>query len=350
MELFVLDNNFNQIAVIDDYKSLIWAKRYYDFGDCELYIGASDLYFDILQKGYYLLRNDDDMVCCIKSVELETNTETGNFMIVVGKDSREILNQRIVWNQTNFNGTVEDYIRKLVDENVINPTVPERKIDNFTLGDRVGLVDTIQEQVTFDYLGEKIVELCKVYRYGSRILLNDDNQFVFSVYQGIDRSYNQDTNNYVLFSPEFDNIISSIYKTDDSNFKNAVLVAGEGEGVDRKRYSMGTASGLDRYELFVDAKDLSSTTDEGVTIDYNEALRARGLEGLAEYGTVESFEGEVEPNYSYKYGIDYQLGDIVQVINEYGVSSNVRITEVLETFDEQGYSVIPTFEFQEDVV
>ena len=170
------------------------------------------------------------------------------------------------------------------------------------------------------------------------------------MYEGIDRSYNQEVNDYVCFSSEFDNISSSNYKVDWGNMKNVALVAGEGEGVERKRCTLGNTSGYDRYEVFVDARDVSSTVKEGETIDYEASLKARGLSALAEYGTTISFDGEVEPNYSYKYGIDYKLGDIVQIINDYGVSSVARITEVIETFDNNGHSIIPTFEYQEVVV
>ena len=40
---------------------------------------------------------------------------------------------------------------------------------------------------------------------------------------------------------------------------------------------------------------------------------------------------------------DYFLGDIVQVINEYGISATPRIIEIIESEDENGTSVVPTF-------
>lgn len=349
MELFVLDSSYQQIAIVDDYQSLIWAKRYSEYGDCELYVRASMNYIDILHKGNFLMRNDDDMICRIEAVELDTSAEDGDFLVVTGRDCRGYLNQRVIWNQTNFKGTVENYIRKLVYDNVVNPSLDIRKIDNFKLGDSKGFTETITEQVTYSPLGEKIIEICKSYRYGSRVIL-DEGLLLFELYSGVDRSYNQSINDFVVFSSEFDNIISSKYITDDSNIKNVAVVAGEGEGVKRKRFTYGTSVGLSRYELYVDARDVSSETAEGETIDYDDALKARAIEALGEHGVITSFEGEVEPNYSYKYKVDYQLGDIVQVMNEYGIGSSARITEVIETFDQDGYTVIPTFEYQEAVI
>lgn len=346
MDLYVLDNNYQQIAIIDDFTSLIWAKRYSQFGDCELYVQVSKDYIDILQKGNFLMRNDDDMICRIETVELDTDNENGDYLIITGRDCRYFLSQRVVWNQTNFTGTVENYIRKLVTDNIVNPSLELRKIDKFKLGNAKNFTERITEQVTYTPLDEKIIEVCDAYNYGSKVTFDGTN-FIFDLYKGIDRSYNQDVNDFVVFSSEFDNIISSKYVTDDSNVKNVAVVAGEGEGVNRKRYTYGASAGINRYELYVDARDVSSETPEGTTIDYDEVLKARAIEALGEYGVVTSFEGEVEPNYSYKYEVDYDLGDIVQVVNEYGFSTSARIVEVIETFDQEGYSVIPTFQYSE---
>ena len=348
MDLYILDKSFDQIGVVDYSKSVIWTKRYYELGDCQVYVSASVTTLELFQKGYYIMRHDDEMICRIESIEIDTDEENGDFLIVKGYDCKKFLNQRIIWNQTNFNGTVENFIRKLITDNIVNPAIAERKMSNFKLGVSNGFTETIDEQVTYDPLDEKVREICQAYGYGSKVTFDPDTKtFVFNVYKGVDRSYGQTVNDYVVFSSEFDNIISSKYLSDSSNIRNVALIAGEGEGVDRKRYIYGTASGLDRHELFVDAKDVSSKTDEGVTINYNEALKARGIEKLAEYGTVTAFEGEVEPNYSYKYQKDYDLGDIVQVKNDYGVEANARITEVIESYDDNGYSVIPTFEYME---
>lgn len=40
---------------------------------------------------------------------------------------------------------------------------------------------------------------------------------------------------------------------------------------------------------------------------------------------------------------DYFLGDVVQVINEYGISAAPRIVEIIESEDENGKSTVPTF-------
>lgn len=46
--------------------------------------------------------------------------------------------------------------------------------------------------------------------------------------------------------------------TSSQNYRNVALVAGEGEGLDRKTIPVGAAEGMERYELYVDARDVSS--------------------------------------------------------------------------------------------
>ena len=71
MEIYVLDGNLDKVAVIDCYKSLIWARRYVEVGDCELYAAATAENVAVLKEGYYLARKDDGMICRIKRVEIE---------------------------------------------------------------------------------------------------------------------------------------------------------------------------------------------------------------------------------------------------------------------------------------
>lgn len=347
MEINVLNNNFEKIAIVDQYRSLIWSKRYYDIGALDLEIEASTETLSIFKKGYYITRNNDDAIYVIKAIELDTQENGDNFIIVGAYDCKEILQRRIIWDTVVFTGTAENYIRKLITDNAINPSSALRKINNLSLKTAKGYTDTIDQQVSYDNLADKIIEVCTTYGYGWKIT-RENGQFYFDLYKGADRSVDQEENPRIVFSPDNENIISTKYKTDDSEFRNVALVGGEGEGVDRKKRTIGNAEGLDRYETFIDASGLSTNTEEGDLVDYYNALIAEGKEKLSEQAVTTSFEGEVDTN-SYKYKTDYNLGDIVTIKNEYGISSNARITEVIETWDDEGYTVEPKFEYFEPI-
>lgn len=387
-ELYLLDKNRKVKHIIDTYSSVIWASRYNTVGDCEVVIAASFENLKKIKESRYIVRDDDDMVCEIEKIEIKTDIENGNQFIIYGTDVKKILKQRIVAKQINFNGLVEDYIRTLINESIIEPIDEDRKIDNFILGEKQGFTETIKQQTTYDNVGEKIEEICKQYGWGYKIILNNE-QFVFLLYKG------KDLSEYISFTESNDNISTTEYLEDNKNVKNVALVAGEGEGANRTTVTVGEGKGIDRHELYVDSRDVSSAInyDEliksypGGTIKkidgksyyqvngeniaiityyensedsqditdcillsdvYTESLKSEGYEALAGCISAISFSGTVIVNCGYTYKMDYNLGDIVNVESEYGISINIRITEIVESKDGNGYTIMPTFDFKNE--
>ena len=144
----VLNQSLKRIAVVDDYTSLIWAKRYNDIGAVDLQIEATTENLQLFKKYNYISRDDDDAVYRIEAVELDTSVEEANYLIVGAYDCKKILNQRIVWNQLNFKGTVENFIRKIITDNIIDPVNSQRRINNFLLKPARGFADEIEAQTT----------------------------------------------------------------------------------------------------------------------------------------------------------------------------------------------------------
>lgn len=403
--VWVLNKEYEQIGVIDCYGSLIWSTRYNDIGECELYLPCTEENVKLLQKNYYLARDDDDMVCRIEEINLKTDTEDGDYLTIKAYDCRKILNQRIILGTLTFKGTVEDLIRRFVRENISKDAKLEnRRINNFVLGERQGFEETFDGQVSWDPLFDKVQELSETYGYGSKVTLKDKT-FAFSLYKGVDRSVNQNENDIVVFSEEYENLASSTYNYNGSSYKNCYISAGEGEGEERTLVTQEDENlvGIDRYELFVDANDVSSSvsyedlleifpeheirarkigeepdipTETKVTklkyvmtvdgeivafIDekptakrtpsmciltkesYLKLLEQHGKEQISEYKCSSSFEGEA---ITHKYREDYNLGDIVTVKNRYGISCDARITEAIESFEDNEEKTVLTFEYQ----
>lgn len=346
MEIHIFDKAFNKFAIIDSYSSLIWCKRYYDVGALDLQIEATTETLSIFKKDFYIMRDDEKTIYQIKAIELDTAENRDNHLLVGAVECKNILSQRIIWNTISFNGTVENYIRKLITDNIISPTLAERKISNFALKSAKGFSELITQQVSYDNLQEKIIELCKTYNFGWEVTF-ENGIFYFDLYRGVDRSINQSENIPLIFSPEYDNLISTKYEMDATEFKNVALVGGEGEGKDRKLASVGSAAGLDRYEIFVDNKSDSTNTEVEISeTEYINQLRSTGSEELAKNATTTKFEGEVVSD-SYVYKKDFNLGDIVTIKNEYGITVDARIVEVIETWDDDGYSFEPKFEYMD---
>lgn len=349
MDIYVLDASFKKIGIIDYCASVIWTTRYCKAGDFELYLPATEEALRLLKVNHALIRADKpESLMIISSIRITTDEEAGDYLTVSGQSSEGIIAKRIVWKQTNLSGLVVDCVRKLLNENVISPTLAARKIPGIEMGKCCECNISLTKQITGDNLLDAIMEILSTYHLGFKFIFTDG-KLQFCIYSGADRSTSQKILPRVEFSPEFDNLLGSEYSADISEYKNIALVAGEGEGINRKTFTVGEASGLDRIELFVDARDISSDTDDGtLTIDqYNALLKAKGDESLSETLVQQSFEGTIETEINYTFGVDYDLGDIVQVTNEYGISAAARITEVIESWDENGYSCIPTFSSEE---
>lgn len=350
MNIYVLDSNLSVLGIIDTYSSVIWTTRYFNFGDFELCVSPTSENLTLLAQGNYLVRDKDITSTAYKNVmiiinrQITTDEESGDTLIVAGYCLKSILSRRVVSNQTNLSGTVLSCIRTLINNNIISPTDSNRQISNFILGtDTATLATTMTMQITGDNLNDAISEICTTYGLGYDVYINPTiSKFVFYIYEGEDRSYNQNSNPYVIFSTEFDNLMSSDYKNILSNYANAAYVAGEGEGTDRTIVEVGTATGLSRYETWVDARNSSSNNGEISQSDYEDMLSAEGEETLAEMTAETSFEGDIDNSVNFIYGTDYFLGDIVQVENDYGISAVTRILECIESEDESGSDLVLT--------
>ena len=355
MELVVLDESFQSVAVIDSYKSLIWADRYNEYGDFELYLRMDNDLLKFIKEDYYLWRKDSEHVMIIESLAIDSDVEEGNYLTVKGRSLESIPERRIIWGQTIIEGGLQLIIREFLNECIIAPAIAERKIDNFIfkMSDDERITKLMGSvQYNGDNLYDVIKSLCVTNKLGFKIVLDEENRFVFSLYMGTDRSYAQEANPYVVFSPKYENIINSNFYTSKAEMKNVAFVAGEGEGAKRKKaivYEGEAPQGLSRREIFTDARDISTTTDreELTETEYQAQLENRGKEALSECGIKTAFEGEVETTRLFRYGEDFFLGDIIQITNEYGHEAAAYISEVVTSEDEEGLKIYPTFQMIE---
>lgn len=354
--IYVLDQSFNLLGIIDEYMSVIWRPSYSEVGDFEIYLSATDKAIALLQYNNYVVRSSDIIVengntlyknvMIIKNLQLVTDVENGDFLTVTGRELKFLLHQRIVWSQTNLTGKVEVAIRRLVTENAISPTNTNRVIPNLVLGVESGLSATIEKQVTGDYLDQAIVDICNSYTYGWEICIYN-NQLLLTVYEGLDRSYGQTERPYVVFSDNFDNLYNTDYQLSTEEYVNTTLIGGEGEGLERTYTTIGDElKGLERYETFTDARDISQNkgNDDEIPLNtYVALLQERGRENLASSSYTEGFSGEILSDVAFKYNEDFYLGDLVTVINKYGIGRNVRVLSAIESEDENGRKLIPQF-------
>ena len=70
MDIYVKNTAYELVGLIDTASSVIWTERYADAGDFEIYIKASADIITMLQKGYYLEKQDSDRAMVIATGEI----------------------------------------------------------------------------------------------------------------------------------------------------------------------------------------------------------------------------------------------------------------------------------------
>lgn len=370
MDIIVKDQTFEPLAVVDLYNSAIWTERYSEIGDFELAIPIQSAYHTDLREGNYLTMPDTDRMMIIEKANLDSDISTGEKNVVyAGRSLESLLERRIVWGLEELNGGIENILRVILNKNIINPDNPKRKIPDFTFPtvtdpEVLAVIEgiTVKCQFTGDSVFDAVKTICDRFGLGFKIIVNDLKKFEFHLFCGTDRTAGQTDRDAIIFSPEYDTLINSRYASDYSNYKNVALVLGEDRGDVRRRAVVypgkaettdfyeedeNTPSGLDRRELYVDARDLQSEREDGTTIsdeDYMASLETRGYDKLEEHLVTGVFDGEVETGIGPIFGQDYTLGDYVTIQNEFGIGATAQITEYIRSYDSSsGYRAYPTF-------
>lgn len=354
LSFILLAANLTVERIIDVYSSAIWTERYYESGDFELYMPATRELIDAVnvdfdsQSAKYICRADDLTKCgIIERVTITTDAENGNYLTVSGRTLDSLIFRRVVIMQTTYTGSPQAIITQLLYNSFIDPADNDRKVANFEIQPATLSSDSYIITAQYDgaNVGEEIEKLCYSYGIGYKISLDLDNKkFIFSLYEGTDRTTDQADVPPVIFSNDFNNLLSSSYTADSTNQKKCAVVAGEGFGTSRVKVLVKSpGSGLGLSEIFVNAQNTSANGGELTADAYEAALREEGQNALSEYRVVHEAEGEVAANYGFILNQDYFLGDLVTVKNEYGITMTPRVSEIIEADDESGYSCIPTF-------
>lgn len=345
-EIRVLNQNLEFDGIIDIYESFIWTERYNECGDFEIYTQMDPGILNTVQIGDYLEIPDSEYAMIVESVVLDHDYEQGNHITIKGRSLESILDRRVIWDHCVFsNVSLGSLIKTLIYNSIIAPTDSDRAISNFIFYEPIEIPNITLESVQFygDNLYDVISGLCKANNIGYKIVIEGSN-LVFYLYSGKNRSYEQDVNPYVVFSPEYDNVLNTNYINSIQVLKNVCLVLGEGYGNDRTAVKVNiedAPTGINRREMCID--ESISSTGQSSTDPYEKQLYEKGREALLSNQFIESYDAQINPRPIYIYGVDYHLGDIVQIVNDFGLGSTTRVSEYVRSYSTSGIDAYPTF-------
>lgn len=352
----IMSRQFELFDEMDLYESLQITRSWHDIGTIDLRINRYQRGANQLLKGRIIFPHNNLNKAYIirhREIELDENGKASENWVIRALPLKSWLGQRITYPPShtaydNKQDNAETVMRHYVNNNVVSPVDSKRRMSDIVLGSNLNRGATVNWQSRFKNLAEEITEISLISGLGWNIEIDKDNKrFVFKVLQGRDLTVNQSVLPPAIFSPEFNTLGQLSYVESELDYKNFAIVAGQGEGTDRRIVNVGDSAGFERYELFVDARDVEEVDENdnplpSATIDNN--LRTRGQQKLMEHEQELYLEGQVLTKSRLEYEKDYDLGDIVTLQNkEWGVTRNARITEVKEIYEASGKKIELTF-------
>lgn len=277
LNVWVFDSSsITPLGVIDVVTGLTWEEKFADAGNFELWCPLTDVNVELLQEDN-LIWIGGESAGVIEYKELSTDDSGVQTIHIQGRLAESYLDYRTIYPTVSVSGKTSNTLRTLVNNNLINPEDSDRKIPNIELAtDQEEFGESASYQKTGDSVLTESSRLCDANNLGFRLqFLPREYKFVFRVYEGTDRTLDQAEVNPVLFSSELDDILESNYSHNKSELRNLAYVAGEDSGENRKVQPVGSASGLSRRELYVDARDIQSEVSWNcVTVTKTEILDA----------------------------------------------------------------------------
>ena len=355
MEIYTLDPLLRRKYLIDSFETLIWTERFNTFGDFQIDIESTRDARIKFSPGTLLAMNESYRVMRVETIEDAVTAEGVRMLTVKGRSLEAILMDRVaknslddlttspVWTITDDPASV---VRKIFHDICVTGILDAADVIPFVIEGTFMPEDTIPEPVdpiTVDLEPTTVYDvtanICSTWNLGFRLLRqNDTSQLYYDIYAGSDRTTAQTELPSVVFTPELDNLQNTKELTTIDDSKNVAYVYSPAGF--QKVYADGVDPSIEGFERNVLVVNASDITDENP--DVPAALTQRGYEELAKHRVYQAFDGEISQNSQYKYGVHYNLGDLVETRNDDGNINNMRVTEQIFVSDTQGERSYPT--------
>lgn len=312
MAYSVYDRDLQRLALIDSFRQAEWSENYVGLGSFVMTVSETPENVKSLQVGNFVKRDDSNNVMIIMTVLHDDNHN----LTVVGNSALHLLTRRII-DSTMVVSNAEQAMRYAVAN--------FRPFNNMILGEYKGYTEMFDPtfETTYQTVYDLCTQICDETGLGMRMLINTrEKKLIFDVYKG-------DTDINSIYSDIWGNLLGSKLNKSDIEYSNIAYVAGEGTGGDRIIVEVGEVDSteFDRFELFIDARDLQQKENETLQ-DYKNRLIARGKEKLSQHPKI--FEVTIDIPFS-DYDKKFSLGDYIKVnIERYNLKLDIRV---------QGYKI-----------
>ena len=326
--------SFKPLCEVDTYLSYSYTKSFYDIDNLILQVSKDDY------TQYYKVNNiiyfDRNTFYFIKGITSEE--QSGETVYTINAVSPiYFLNQRLIYppankSHANYNANIETIIKNLINDNVVNPTDKNRKIDFFNVVNSLNRCEKLNYSARYDNLLDSLLRLAE---YGKLSITREIDFTNKKVNIDISTPNDLTESGVVVFSKNLDNLCNVKQEYSEINEKNTGIVGDYKEGIDRKFYTIyynnKEVSGLDRKEVFIDGS--SYVEGEEGTEDYNPNYIQEMLDNatlqLLDLKKINTVEFTLTDTAYFKPFIDYNVGDMVWVVDkDLNIKTKIRIAEL----------------------
>lgn len=310
MLLEVYDKDtLNRVDIIRTYTFVQYTDYFNDVGTFTVKVPIKEKSLPhLLVAGNYILFEQlgDKMVMGVIKYFHKEGVETPT-VEVKGYMLSHLLTYRCFRTTFRRSGRVFDIQREFVTKQFINPDDLRRQVDVFMLSfdydDNTAQIDYCQ---TGTNAVDAIRDMNEPYRYGFALVPaiakynpqtgKEQNiaNIVFKQYVPVDhRVGNTQGNDPVVFDTELSNVEDLMFELDSTKAKTVAYVAGEDSGENRKVIETGDteATGLNRNELYVDARDLQKQESDEFEFSTPKMIGDGSRQTVWNSASVESLQG-----------------------------------------------------------
>jgi hypothetical protein len=387
MDLYTLTDQFLANEPIDDFVSAIWTERYSQAGDCELKVPATpEMITKLAPDTYLALRGSNETMI------LETQSIEEGLMTVIGRTLDTFLDQRPAWfrnpassvdddtarvtDYVQADKSVGEFLSHVVDRMVINTVEYTGEYANVNLSWSLEEIPFLSLGTTDTSGGDKrltipvgplysgLADIAMKEGMGFNLILEyadpvSGYSLKFNTFKGVDHT-TDGTGELVRLVPELDSIQNLKEVHSIALYKNVAYVYYQ--GIITKHLAepdLPEPEGLKRRVLITNAegapvghKVTIPTWDRHQWPGYQQtvvgpediaAFRAQNArDALANANYIRAIDGQTSPSNDYKFGVDYGLGDLIELQGLTGTISKARITEYIRSQDQSGEREYPT--------
>lgn len=364
----VLDENLKKVDILRKYTFAQYEDMFRDVGTFKINarIVQDNLFLLDKTKEFYVLF-DGTVFGKVENVKRESDSEYEKTIVLSGRLGTLLFTKRVIAGTIKFKGNTAQFVKEVIHNEVVKEATSKRYVNIDIQYDNEehlnSFCSVVDKQVTGGYVWDSVqpaLEQDKLGLYFVPIVETEHipeggteptniSKWKLTISAGKDRTKGNTQGNVpVVFSQSLSNIARTDYELDTQKYCNVAYVAGEGEEEQRKWYEVYAKeevtqgaedkSGWQRNELWIDARDVQSTDEEGNKLtdeEYEQLIKQRANEKFAENEKGESYTATItEANKQYTYGTDYKLGDWVTVIDdELGITVDAQVTAVTKSIE-----------------